>query len=108
MPNDRFYIDSKLEDSLFLEGEEFHHLSRVMRKSVGDAIELVNGRNSLAQAKITEITKKGASMEVSHVETTAPLLPKLTLIQALPKINILELILQKGCEIGASDFYIYP
>ncbi|NRA90938.1 MAG: 16S rRNA (uracil(1498)-N(3))-methyltransferase [Simkaniaceae bacterium] len=108
MPNDRFYIDTQLEGTLSLEGEEFNHLSRVMRKKVGDFIELVNGMDASAKAKVLEISKKEALLEVMEVKTFPPLLSKLTLIQALPKMHNLELILQKGCEIGATDFYLYP
>lgn len=107
MPHDRFYIDSPLEDTVILEGEELHHLAHVMRKKEGDEIELVNGKNSLAIGTITAIDKKKAAITLNHVETREPLLPNLTLIQALPKLPLLELVLQKGTELGVSHFYIY-
>lgn len=108
MPHDRFYIDAPLEGNVVLDGEEFLHLSRVMRKKEGDRIELVNGKNILAQGSIEEISKREARVAVSHQEEKTPLLPSLKLIQALPKMAHLELIIQKGTELGVSHFYLYP
>jgi len=107
MPHDRFYIDAPLKGEVQLEGEEFHHLSRVMRKKEGDVVELLNGKNTLALATLTSISKHGATLVVTQSEDKKPLLPPLKLIQAIPKMTPLELILQKGTEIGASHFYLY-
>ncbi len=108
MPHDRFYIDASLEGSLSLEGDEFYHLSRVMRKRASDAIELVNGRHQLALATIDAIHKSSAELSILKTEERKPLLPPLTLVQALLKPTSLELIIQKGTELGVSTFYIYP
>lgn len=107
MPHDRFFIDASLEGTLTLEGEEFLHLSRVMRKKEGDTVELVNGKHTLALAKITQLEKRCAHLQVTSSETKEPLLPPLKLIQALPKMSHLELIIQKGTELGVSHFYLY-
>lgn len=108
MPHDRFYIDAPLKGEVLLDGEEFHHLSRVMRKKEGDVVELLNGKNTLALATLSSISKRGASLIVTQSEDKKPLLPPLKLIQAIPKLSHLELILQKGTELGASHFYLYP
>ena len=108
MPHDRFYIDAPLEKPLILDGDEFRHLSRVMRKRVGDEIELVNGYHTLALAKIETIDKNSAKLSILKTEEKKPEIPPLVLVQALPKLANLELIIQKGTELGVSTFYIYP
>ncbi len=108
MPHDHFYIDAPLEEPLFLEGDEFRHLSRVMRKRVGDEIELVNGCHTFALAKIETIDKSSAKLSILKTEEKKPALPPLVLVQALPKLANLELIIQKGTELGVSTFYLYP
>ncbi|MCB1083867.1 MAG: 16S rRNA (uracil(1498)-N(3))-methyltransferase [Simkania sp.] len=108
MPHDRFYIDAPLKGTLSLEGDEFHHVSRVMRKREGDEIELVNGKNVLALARIESLHKYYAELTILKTEERAPALPPLILVQALPKLSNLELIIQKGTELGASTFYLYP
>ena len=108
MPHDRFYIDAPLEGEVTLTGEEFHHLSRVMRKATGEVVELVNGKGGLATATLTHLKKTEGTLRVDHVEIRPPLLSPLTLIQALPKMSHLEWIFQKGTELGVSRFALYP
>jgi 16S rRNA (uracil1498-N3)-methyltransferase len=108
MPHNRFYIDSPLKKRISLQGDEHHHLFRVMRKKVGDIIELINGRNILAFGKILSISKKDALIDIIKTEIHKPLLPPMILIQALPKPPLLELIIQKGTELGVSEFYLFP
>ncbi|MCP5506214.1 MAG: 16S rRNA (uracil(1498)-N(3))-methyltransferase [Chlamydiales bacterium] len=107
MPHDRFYIDAPLDQKCDLEGDEFQHLTRVMRKKEGDEIELINGRHKLALARIEAIEKRSAHLTILHCKEQKPLLPPLTLVQAMPKLSNLELILQKGTELGVSTFWIF-
>jgi len=107
MPHDRFYIDAPLEKECTLEGDEFEHLSRVMRKKEGDEIELINGRNQLAHARIESLKKRSAHLAILNCREEKPLLPPLVLVQAFPKLTNLELILQKGTELGVSTFWIF-
>lgn len=110
MPQHRYYLDKPLIEgsSITLEDNEFHHLSHVMRAQVGDTVEVVNGKHKLALAKITAILKKKAQLHLTQVIERSP--PKRTLIlaQALPKLNNLELILEKGTEVGATHFWLFP
>ncbi len=41
-----------------LREEEAHHAARVLRRSVGDVLDIVDGRGGRYRAEITEITKK--------------------------------------------------
>ena len=81
MPNDRFFIDQPLEENVevFLENDEFVHLSRVMRAQKGDIVELVNGRYALAEAKITEMRPKSAALLVAKITKQLPKTTKLIL-----------------------------
>lgn len=107
MPHDRFYIDAPFENECKLEGDEFQHLTRVMRKKDKDEVELINGRHQLALARIDSIEKWSAHLTILRCEEKKPLLPPLTLVQAMPKLSNLELILQKGTELGVSTFWMF-
>lgn len=107
MPHDRFYIDAPLEKECTLEGDEFQHLSRVMRKKEGDEVELVNGRHELALARIESLEKRSVHLTILSCTEKKPLLPPLILAQAFPKLSNLEYILQKGTELGVSTFHIF-
>ena len=110
MPADRFYLKKifKEGNEVILEGDELHHLSRVMRKKQGETVELVNGMGTLAQGKVLKIEKREATLSILEKTSHPPLISPLILIQALPKFSHLELIVQKGTELGVSSFHLFP
>lgn len=108
MPSNRFYIDADLKNgTLTLEGEEFHHLSRVMRLQENDAVEVVNGRGTLALTTVQTIGKNQATLKIDSLQT-ADKPREIILAQAIPRMNHLEWIIEKGTELGASSFWLFP
>ncbi len=109
MPHNRYYLDIPFQENktVTLADEEFHHLSRVLRVRVGDAVELVNGHGQLAHADLVELTKKEAKLGIKAVEESKPK-PPLILAQALTRMNHLEWIIEKGTELGATSFWLFP
>ncbi|MGE3954159.1 MAG: 16S rRNA (uracil(1498)-N(3))-methyltransferase [Parachlamydiales bacterium] len=105
MPHDRFYVQGPLRPHTRVElgGEEAHHL-RVMRKRQGDTVELINGQGALAKASVGEKN----SLSIEEVVVMEEPKPRLILAQALPKPNRLDLILEKGTELGAATFLLFP
>lgn len=106
MPDNRFFSDSDLNigDVPILEREEHHHLTRVMRKVAGKRVEVVNGRGTLANCEIMG----DHSLEVVEIVKSEDEVVRCGLAQALCKSSNLELIVQKGSEIGVDLFYIFP
>jgi len=107
MPADRFFLDAPLkQQNLILSGEELHHLSKVMRAKVGSTIELVNGKGELAKARISKL---GTSAELNVIEHSfSPPKPTLILAQAIVRPSLLDWIVEKGTELGASAFWFFP
>ena len=96
MPHDRFFLDQLFtpEQTLSLEKEELRHL-HVMRISPGETIELVNGRNQLAEAQVQALSKTSASLKISAL-SEGKTKTKLILAQALPRLPRLEWLLEKS------------
>ncbi|MGH7198043.1 MAG: RsmE family RNA methyltransferase [Candidatus Omnitrophota bacterium] len=108
MPADRFFTPVSLKtSSLSLEGEELHHLAKVMRVRPGETIELVNGRGELATAELISLDKKTAHLKILSHETATPP-PPLILAQAVTRTASLEWIIEKGTELGATEFWLFP
>jgi 16S rRNA (uracil1498-N3)-methyltransferase len=109
MPADRFYLDELLCRGAIvsLAGVEYHHLSHVMRISIGEEVELVNGRGALAIAKLLSANKQEARLEILSVQTTSRPIQQIILAIPLLRYNKLELIVEKGTELGASAFWFY-
>jgi len=103
MPSERFFYDGNLRGTITLDAIEGKHLSRVMRKTAGDAVEVINGRGDLAEATLI----KGSELSITSSIHAAPT-PPLTLIQALIKPNRLDIIIEKGTELGATAFWFFP
>ena len=78
------------------------HLQTVLRLRVGDRIQLFNGAGQLA----TSILRENTEVELLDVVTCPAPLCSLVLIQGLPKGDKLELILQKGTELGVNEFHL--
>lgn len=108
MPSNRFYIDTDLkETTLTLTGEELHHLVRVMRLKENEMIEVVNGRGVLSTATIQNIRKDEATLKVTSLHS-AEKSREIILAQAIPRMNHLEWIIEKGTELGATAFWLFP
>ena len=100
-----FYVpEPKLSSGtvIHLPGELRKHLKTVLRLQPGDNIQLFNGVGQLA----TAILKEDSVVELIDVADYPPPVCPLTLIQGLPKGDKLELILQKGTELGVNQFYL--
>ncbi len=110
MPHERFFVEQPLnpEETVFLQDTEFHHLCHVMRARIGDHVELVNGKNQLAQATLTSLGKCRADLTISRVINKKIFKPKLILAQAIPRFNRLEYILEKATELDATEFWLFP
>lgn len=109
MPHNRYYIDSPMgeDQPVVLSGEEWHHLARVSRARKGDQVELVNGRGQLARATVNDLRKSDAELIIGTVlEKPSP--PPLILAQAIPRMNHLEWIIEKGTELNATAFWLFP
>lgn len=110
MPKERHYIPEELSlaQEVSLEGTEFHHLVNVMRCGVGASIELINGLGVCTQAKITRIEKKRATLVVEALFSEEKTPDCLILAQAIPKLNRLDFIIEKGTELGMSALWLFP
>lgn len=109
MPQDRFYAGVPFSEgsTIELQDEEFHHLTRVMRVKEGETIELVNGQGELAAAVFVEQKKKSAVLEIQTVTAGKPTQP-LILAQAIPRLNRLDIIVEKGTELGMTELWLFP
>ncbi len=108
MPAERFYIDAPLTGHLTLDGPELHHLAHVMRIRTGEEIELVNGRGSLAIAKVVAIAKHEATLQVLSASQSPVPEPRILLAIPLMRPSKLEFVIEKCTELGADAFYLYP
>lgn len=110
MPSERFYISADLikGERVSLTGQELHHLAHVMRVRIGEEVELVNGKGAIASARLTALDRHEALLEILNANQQP--LPPPRIILAIPMMRPakLEWVIEKGTELGADAFWIYP
>ncbi len=78
------------------------HLQTVLRLQPGDKIQLFNGVGQVA----TTILRENSEVELQNVVKFPVPLCSLVLIQGIAKGDKLELVLQKGTELGVNEFHL--
>jgi 16S rRNA (uracil1498-N3)-methyltransferase len=99
----RLFVEHTLDgDTLSLDEDEAHYLGHVLRLQRGDELIVFDGRGAERHAVVGVLQHRGATLEL---RADHPVLPEsaleLTLLQALPKADAMDLIVQKATELGA-------
>lgn len=96
----RYFIEQPFDEGIAtLQGDSAKHITKVMRMTIGDEIIVV----SEGQAHVCEITAMEIDVVVQQTgrTITSPEMPvHVTIACGLPKGDKLELITQKGTELG--------
>lgn len=103
--SERYYLEkvSKESDFVVLEGDEARHLSRVMRKKVGEEVELFDGVGSEYSAVIEKIIRDQVVLSILNRRNGFPeKKTKLVLAVALPKGDRQKWMIEKLTELGCS------
>ncbi len=104
----RFYypqLQQNHHEIIELPGEVARHLSTVLRLQPGAQFELFDGQGTVAHCTLLQENHRAKINK--RLPLTTPEF-KIELIQALPKGEKLELILQKGTELGLARFLLTP
>jgi len=108
----RFIIPSRCirDGYASLDGDLFKHIVRVLRMNTGDILTLVDERGDEHLGVIDQIAREWIAIKIIHSESIGGaerLTPQLTICQAIPKGEKIDLILQKGTELGVHEFWIF-
>jgi 16S rRNA (uracil1498-N3)-methyltransferase len=106
----RYFIrPAQMKDQIVhITGDDVNHIMKVMRSSVGDRVICCNGEDRCAIAVIQRLSKEEVECRVEqqlHEHRELPV--DVTIAQALPKGDKMELVLQKATELGAKGFIPY-
>lgn len=103
----RFYISEQLAEgaSFKCPKDLAHQLANVLRLKTGDEVTFFDGSGYDFRSRVEEIKKKECSLRIidSFVPNREPK-RKVILFQSLIKKEKFELVLQKGTEVGVSEF----
>ncbi|MFP4082329.1 MAG: RsmE family RNA methyltransferase [Candidatus Aminicenantes bacterium] len=108
MTSNRFFIDqsplSTSSSSVFLYGDEHHHLSRVARINPRDKVWLFDAQGTSYLARVEEINQEKTRLFILKKKEKEKPKANITLDQALIRKKKMEAIIQKATEWGISTF----
>lgn len=101
----RFFVKNEQikEKTIFIIGEDVKHIKNVLRKQIGDKLEICNQETGKAyKCEISEIKEdtiiNNIIEEIENIEDII----KVDIYQGLPKADKMELIIQKSVELGVN------
>jgi 16S rRNA (uracil1498-N3)-methyltransferase len=86
-----------------LSSAESHHLARVLRIQSGQEITLFDGQGNVAEGCIETSSKTAVEVRVSSRVTVPPPAVQIDLVQAVPKPDRWDWVMQKAVELGVSN-----
>ncbi|MGE4542743.1 MAG: 16S rRNA (uracil(1498)-N(3))-methyltransferase [Pedobacter sp.] len=101
----RFFVAAEAlqADNIDLPEEILRHIA-VLRLARGEEILLLDGHGNLCHCRIDQLDRKrGAVVVLSRHSECEKVFP-IELMQALPKADKMDLVLQKGTELGINRF----
>ena len=96
----RFYCRPITERTVTLTGREAHHLSVVLRLSVGALVQLFDGAGAWADATVTAVQKNHVILAVEMLHLAPPATGRIVIAVSLAKADRFEWIISKCTELG--------
>ena len=101
-----FYTPPQLiaAHELTIDGDEFVHLTHVMRKRTGDTIRVVNGAGTAYDVTIAEVSKRIARCEITatHVRLNEPAIDITLGVAILKNASKFDFLVEKVTELGVN------
>lgn len=99
----RYFAKEKVDNQFNLLNDDLYHIKTVMRMKSGDKVEVVY-ENNVYLCEVQILKDEVSIIELERLQTTSNLEPKITLILPFLKEQKMDLILQKGTELGIDEF----
>ena len=103
----RFYVETPIAEAgmtVTLSAEESAHAARVLRLRPGEEVRLLDDEN-LWEAVLENVDPKETTVKVTALCPSPEAPAQAVLFQGLPKADKLELIAQKGTELGMWELW---
>lgn len=101
----RFFVEpSQIKKGFVtITGADVVHIRRVLRLGIGDTMTVLDGQGTAYKTRIAGMGKDSIHCEITKEYDAGGEPPvRVTLVQGLPKGDKMELIIQKGTELGVT------
>ncbi|WP_416149310.1 16S rRNA (uracil(1498)-N(3))-methyltransferase [Salipaludibacillus sp. HK11] len=103
----RYFLSEESFDGTYvmIDGEDAKHIARVMRMTLGAQIICCDNHGSCYRCEISEVSSDIVKADIiEQIEKNVELPIDVSIAHGLPKGDKLELVIQKGTELGAIKF----
>jgi 16S rRNA (uracil1498-N3)-methyltransferase len=88
--------------SAIVVGEAHHYLTRVLRLAAGDALVVFDGQGTEIDARVSAASTRSLTLALGQRRRVATAGAAITLLQAVPRGERMDLIVQKTAELGVA------
>lgn len=102
----KFFIENidAAKGNVVITGDEFHHLKKVLRLSVGEDIIIFDGKGNDFIAKVETISAKETAASIQkRLDVSGESKIKIVLAQGIAKGEKMDFIIQKATELGVAE-----
>lgn len=103
----RYFGQEKIDDTFLLKAEDIYHIKTVMRMSDADEIEVVYDKK-VYLCTLENVSKDITIRIVEEIPSQMLNGPRIVLIIPFLKEQKMDLIFQKGTELGVDEFIVVP
>lgn len=105
----KFFVSREnINDSkVIITGDDIKHISKVLRKSIGDILIVSDGHGIEYEVKISQLNKEKLYADILQKTQAKIQALEVTLYQALPKLDKMDTIIQKCTELGITKIVPY-
>lgn len=106
----RYFLprESFTNDTVTLPSDVVHHIGTVLREAPGYRFVLLDGTGLEYEAEVVTLEKKtGTARVIESRQATTELPIEVTLAYGLPKGDKIELVAQKGTELGLHHLWVF-
>lgn len=104
-----FFYDGKIQDNIKIDGEQFLHMTKVLRMQMADQFVAFNGDGFFYTCQICQISKRDLMANVLQKNENKNVLKnQITVFQGIvKKPDNQSLIIQKLCELGIQNLVFF-
>ena len=102
----RSFVNAPLgneETEIILDVEESLHISKVLRRKVGDRVELLDGNGILAIGECLEVTKRAVTLRIISRKNIHATFPKIRMLIAMTKSSRWDELIKPLTELGVNN-----
>jgi 16S rRNA (uracil1498-N3)-methyltransferase len=108
----RVFVDDfnikKEQNNIVVAGTDFEHLKKVLRVKIGEEIIACDKNKNDYLCEVSSVHKDFLEMNIlSNTKNQSEKSYEITLCQAMPKGNKIELVLQKAVELGVDHISVF-